>query len=124
MEFRTLSKRVAEVLGGATRIAEPAAPASERSQVAAMPFDAANYEQVSDDGTLQNWIDRIYEFGYVAVDTETTGLNEMAAELVGISLAVEPGKACYIPLTHKANRADDLFGSDDMAEGQMRPKRR
>lgn len=121
MEFRTLSKRVAEVLGKEPPvIAEPAAPASDKgSQVATMPFDAANYEQVSDNGTLQNWIDRIYEFGYVAVDTETTGLDEMVAELVGISLAVEPGKACYIPLTHKANRADDLFGSDDMAKGQL-----
>ena len=41
---------------------------------------------------------RINQRGYVAVDTETTGLNEMQAELVGISLSVEPGAACYIPL--------------------------
>ena len=53
---------------------------------------------------LQNWIDRIYARGYVAVDTETTGLNEMRADLVGISLCVEAGQACYIPLTHKARR--------------------
>jgi DNA polymerase-1 len=55
----------------------------------------------------------------VAVDTETTGLNEMIADLVGISLCVEPGQACYIPLIHKAAASDDLFGSDDVAEGQM-----
>jgi DNA polymerase-1 len=43
----------------------------------------------------------------------------MTADLVGISLAVEPGEACYIPLAHKAAATDDLFGSDAMAEGQM-----
>jgi DNA polymerase-1 len=65
------------------------------------------------------WVDLITARGYVAVDTETTGLNEMIAELVGISLCVEAGQACYIPLTHKAGQADDLFGSDTLAEGQI-----
>ena len=43
----------------------------------------------------------------------------MTAELVGISLSVDPGEACYIPLAHKASSADDLFGSNDLAEGQL-----
>ena len=56
----------------------------------------------------------------MAVDTETTGLNEMTADLVGISLAVEPGdQPATFPLTHKAGGDDDLFGSDALAEGQM-----
>ncbi|MGJ8615898.1 MAG: DNA polymerase I [Sulfitobacter sp.] len=119
MEFRTLSKRVADVLGREAPaipdiVAVPDTPSAED-----IPFDPSNYEQVGDAAVLKAWIDRIYEFGYVAVDTETTGLNEMTAELVGISLAVEPGQACYIPLIHKAHRGDDLFGSDDLAEGQM-----
>ena len=84
-----------------------------------MPFDQATYTKVGDRDALQSWIDRIYERGYVAVDTETTGLDEMTANLVGISLCVEAGEACYIPLIHKSSRADDLFGSDDLAEGQM-----
>jgi DNA polymerase-1 len=119
MEFRTLSKRVADQLGrDVPAIAD--APAAVDAPVAAdIPFDPSAYEQVGDADALQTWIDRIYEFGYVAVDTETTGLNEMTAELVGISLAVEPGQACYIPLIHKAHRGDDLFGSDELAEGQM-----
>tara|TARA_R110002094_G_scaffold12465_3_gene22570 strand:- start:322 stop:3120 length:2799 start_codon:yes stop_codon:yes gene_type:complete len=119
MEFRTLSKRVADQLGrDAPAIAEtPAAP--DTPAAADIPFDPSKYEQVSDATALQKWIDRIYEFGYVAVDTETTGLNEMTADLVGISLAVEAGQACYIPLIHKAHRGDDLFGSDELAEGQM-----
>ena len=119
MEFRTLSKRVADQLGReAPAIAD--APAAPDATVAAdIPFDPSKYEQVSDAAALQKWINRAYEFGYVAVDTETTGLNEMTADLVGISLAVEAGQACYIPLIHKAHRGDDLFGSDDLAEGQM-----
>ncbi len=50
--------------------------------------------------------------GWIAVDTETTALNEMRADLVGISLCVEPGEACYIPLAHRGPAsagADDLF---------------
>ena len=121
MEFRTLSKRVAEVLGReAPAIPDAPAPAvADAPQVADVPFDHSKYEQVSDAEALRIWLDRIYEVGYVAVDTETTGLNEMTAELVGVSLSVAPGQACYIPLTHKASRSDDLFGSDDLAPGQM-----
>ena len=121
MEFRTLSKRVAEVLGReAPAIPEAPAPAvADAPQIADVPFDHSKYEQVSDAEALRVWLDRIYEVGYVAVDTETTGLDELTAELVGVSLSVEPGQACYIPLTHKASRSDDLFGSDDLAPGQM-----
>ena len=55
----------------------------------------------------------------MAIDTETTGLNDMRADLVGISLCVEAGTACYIPLTHKDAGSNDLFGSDSLAEGQL-----
>ena len=115
MEFRTIVKRVADRLGA--KAPEIEAPTVADVEVA--PFDAAKYEKVSDAAALQVWLDRIYARGYVAVDTETTALNEMRAELVGISLCVEAGQACYIPLTHKAAAQDDLFGSDARAEGQM-----
>jgi DNA polymerase-1 len=82
-------------------------------------FDADKYEWVKDAAALHVWIDRIYARGYVAVDTETTSLNEMRAELVGVSLCVTAGEACYIPLTHKGSSADDLFGDDALADGQM-----
>jgi DNA polymerase-1 len=117
MEFRTVTKRIADRLGAEAPVIEDAAPAPDAVEVA--PFDAEKYEKVGDADALQVWIDRIYARGYVAVDTETTALNEMRAELVGISLCVEAGKACYIPLTHKAAAQDDLFGSDARAEGQM-----
>ena len=119
MEFRTLTKRIADALHvEAPAIPEPA-PAEGAPEIETVPFDQATYTKVGDRDALQTWIDRIYERGYVAVDTETTGLDEMTANLVGISLCVEAGEACYIPLIHKSSRADDLFGSDDLAEGQM-----
>ena len=118
MEFRTLSKRIATQMGvDAPAIAEIVQGAAD--PVDAVPFDADKYEHVRDLAALEVWIDRILERGYVAVDTETTSLDEMRAELVGISLCVTAGEACYIPLSHKDGDAGDLFGSDKLAEGQM-----
>lgn len=120
MEFRTLTKRIADQLDvEPPAIDDTPATAPDAPEIADVPFDRDAYTRVSTAAELQEWIDRIYEHGYVAVDTETTGLNEMTADLVGISLCVVPGQACYIPLIHKAHRGDDLFGSDDLAEGQM-----
>lgn len=118
MEFRTIVKRVAERFGAAAPVIEDVTPAGGAT-AEAVPFNSDAYEKVSDAAALQVWIDRIYARGYVAVDTETTALNEMRAELVGVSLCVEAGQACYIPLIHKAAAQDDLFGSDARAEGQM-----
>ncbi|MFK7763627.1 MAG: DNA polymerase I [Roseobacter sp.] len=120
MEFRTLTKRIADQLKvEMPEINDTPASAPDAPEIADVPFDSAGYSKVGDAKALQGWIDQIYERGSVAVDTETTGLNEMIAELVGISLCVEPGTACYIPLIHKAQGTDDLFGSDDLAEGQI-----
>ncbi|WP_417724514.1 DNA polymerase I [Salipiger sp.] len=120
MEFRTLSRRVADALGAeAPVIPEKPAEADAPAAPEALPFDHDAYECVSDAAALDSWIAQARERGWVAVDTETTGLNEMTCDLVGISLCVEPGRACYIPLAHRAQATDDLFGSDDLAEGQM-----
>ena len=118
MEFRTIIKRVADRFGATAPVIEDFSPV-EGTTVEVVPFNSDAYEKVSDASALQVWIDQIYARGYVAVDTETTSLNEMRAELVGVSLCVEAGHACYIPLTHKAAAQDDLFGSDSRAEGQM-----
>jgi len=118
MEFRTLTKRIANKLGvESPEIPDVAAPAPEMPD--APPIDPEKYEHVADEAALARWVGLIRERGYVAVDTETTGLDEMRADLVGISLAVEPGEACYIPLTHKEAASDDLFGGADLAAGQM-----
>jgi DNA polymerase I len=122
MEFRTLTRRVAEKL----KVEPPALDAEKGTTVThddapatpALPFDADTYTAVRDLAALQGWIDQIRARGYVAVDTETTSLDEMRAELVGISLCVEPGVACYIPLAHRSG-GDDLFGSTSLIEGQI-----
>ncbi|MFT6025614.1 MAG: DNA polymerase-1 [Ascidiaceihabitans sp.] len=118
MEFRTLTKRIADQLGVVAPVIEEKA-AADTPALEAVPFDQATYEQVSDVDALQKWIDLVYARGHVAVDTETTGLNEMTAELVGISLAVDAGHACYIPLIHKIAGGDDLFSDDTLAPGQI-----
>ncbi|RFP90894.1 DNA polymerase I [Rhodobacteraceae bacterium 63075] len=120
MEFRTLSKRIAEHLGvEAPEIPEPEAPAAPEGAPDAPSFDEARYERVSTEAELQPWLDLIAARGYVAFDTETNSLNEMQADLAGISLCVEPGHACYIPLAHKDGEEGQLFGSNELVEGQI-----
>jgi len=62
---------------------------------------AQNYTVVRDEETLKRWIERAQKKGIVAFDTETTSLNPFAAEMVGFSLCVDVGEACYVPLLHK-----------------------
>ncbi|MGI3163961.1 DNA polymerase I [Pseudooceanicola sp. 200-1SW] len=124
MEFRTLTKRIAEGLGVAVPeiddTPQPGAETAEEAAPEAPAIDPEAYETVTDAEALSAWIDRIRERGYVAVDTETTGLDEMVVDLVGICLCVDAGTACYIPLTHKAEgESGGLFGNDDLAPGQM-----
>ena len=122
MEFRTLTRRVAESL----KLAVPAvtviphAPDDTAPVIddAPQPFTHADYEAVRDEAALAPWIALIRERGHVAMDTETTSLDEMRAKLVGISLCVEAGHACYIPLGHRQG-GGDLFGSVDLVAGQM-----
>jgi len=60
----------------------------------------ARYVLIQDEKTLDQWIARALEAGQFAVDTETTSLDAVRAELVGVSLAIEPGEGAYIPLAH------------------------
>ncbi|MGH1454435.1 MAG: DNA polymerase I [Paracoccaceae bacterium] len=121
MEFRTLTKRVSDQLGVDAPVITDNDPggADAADEPAAKPFTPDDYEWVKDRAALDKWVALIRERGYVAVDTETTGLDEMKADLVGISLCVEAGSACYIPLIHKDGASNDLFGSDTLAGGQM-----
>ncbi|WP_113911426.1 DNA polymerase I [Roseovarius dicentrarchi] len=120
MEFRTLTKRIAAAMDAEAPEIDDAPADLPDADTPEMPaFDAATYEHVQDLAALEVWLARIRARGYVAVDTETTSLNEMQADLVGISLCVEPGHACYIPLAHKGEGEGDLFGGAALAEGQM-----
>ncbi|MCA1285835.1 DNA polymerase I [Salipiger bermudensis] len=123
MEFRSLTKRIADQLDAEAPVIpdttpEGANPAEEGTpEMPAIEPDTYIWVKTAED--LAPFIDAAHQRGWVAVDTETTGLNEMACDLVGISLCTEPGEACYIPLAHRADSDGGLFGDGDLAEGQM-----
>ena len=100
--------------------------ASRANAFAGKPIDTSTYVTIRDIETLELWIAAARETGLVAFDTETTSLDPMQAELVGVSLAIQdnvlsPGstdiRAAYIPLTHKTGVGDLLGGGH--AEGQI-----
>ncbi|SDU43546.1 DNA polymerase I [Stappia sp. ES.058] len=97
----------------ARSVAEAAAEAAKATKI-----DPSTYETVMDLDRLKAWVAEATELGHVAVDTETTSLNAMQADLVGVSLATAPGKACYIPLAHVEGEGD-LLGGGDLVEGQI-----
>ena len=72
-------------------------PSSQPSVVAPSTI---NYETVLDQQQFSNWLQKLQNSQLMAVDTETTSLDYMVADLVGISLAVEAGEAAYIPFGH------------------------
>ncbi len=59
-----------------------------------------DYETVLDEAQLQRWLDRLTRAELFAFDTETTSLDYMVADIVGVSFAVEPGHAAYVPVAH------------------------
>ncbi len=120
MEFRTITKKIADKFKlDMPAINDTLVPSdSVITAPEAVAFDTSSYNCVTDLDALNRWIEDAYSTGYLAVDTETTSLDEMQAELVGISLCINAGKACYIPLTHKDGASDDLFGSSKLADGQ------
>jgi DNA polymerase-1 len=62
-----------------------------------------HYSCVTTDAELEVWLKKINSAALTCVDTETTGLDALRVDLVGISFAVSPGEACYIPLAHSTN---------------------
>ncbi len=87
--------------------AAPAAPQGNRQPLPDMPpVDRDGYECVQAMGRLEHWIARAFAARVVALDTETSALDAMQADLTGISLALGPNDACYIPFGHGG---DDMF---------------
>ncbi|ODT32269.1 MAG: DNA polymerase I [Kaistia sp. SCN 65-12] len=108
--------------------AEPPAPpqkgrtpsllAAQRVEAAvAGTFDKSAYALIRDLPTLQAWIAEATEAGVVAIDTQTTSQDPMQAELCGVALALQPGRAAYVPLIHKSGEGDLLGGG--LVEGQI-----
>ena len=99
----------------------PGALASARREAAASAkFDLAKYETVTTPEALDRWIAACHEAGVMAFDTETTSLDAMQCGLVGVSIAVAPGRACYVPLGHVGEgNGGDLFGGGARLVGQI-----
>ena len=90
----------------------------EAERMRAIPVNYDAYEVVRTPEALSAWVEKIRSRGYVAVDTETTGLDNQQADLVGVCLSVTPGEACYIPVGHSHGPAD-ILGAGGLVEGQL-----
>ena len=129
MEFRSLARRVGDGKAGpsetsafapkrAPNLSAPVATPRYAPKEVAAPaephlFDLSAYECVRTEDALERWIERATEAGVVGFDTETDALSATHAGLCGVSLAIGPNDACYIPLTHEHEPQDGeggLFG--------------
>ena len=97
--FKSLLAKMEKVVAAS---GQKLAVSEEKIQADDKPQLAKNYEIVTTIPALTNWIEKARKKGRVSFDTETTSLNALQAGLVGISLCVEAGEACYVPLAHKA----------------------
>ena len=112
MEFRTLARRVAE----ARSTPLPIAPAVQAE--AAPAIDTSRYVCIQDLETLDRWVARAFEAGVIAFDTETDALGCATAGCCGVSIAVAPGEAAYIPLGHCPPEPE---GGADLLDTQPKP---
>jgi DNA polymerase-1 len=101
--FRALSARIEKKYGSnqSLSFSQPIDHQQTTTSGAPSGVPSYEYELVQTIPALEKWIQKIQKAGLVAIDTETTSLDPWQAELVGISLAVQPYEACYIPLQHK-----------------------
>ena len=105
-------------------------PAAEPQAQSALSFEAAaDYECLLTEADLDRWLNKIGAAGLISVDTETTSLDPMLAQIVGLSLATEAGHAAYIPLAHhyagvpqQLDRAAALARLKPILEDPARPK--
>ncbi|MEO6607440.1 MAG: DNA polymerase I [Aestuariivirga sp.] len=97
----------------------PILPTDDEAEAAlkSIPVEHAKYETVTSMERLKHWVASALAQGYVCVDTESDSLDAMQANLVGVSMALKPGEACYIPLAHRGE-GDGLF-SNGILEGQI-----
>ncbi len=102
---------------------KPEKSAPENKRTTPTPPTTKTYELVQGVAALERWVAAAFDAGVVAVDTETTGLDSMDAQLVGVSLSYKPGHGAYIPLAHRGAPAQGAFdlgdgnGDDDKNSG-------
>ena len=137
MEFGSITKRVAahfkiddpDTISPAASVAHAPrldlsapvksgeAPAEDARLRAPINRDA--YVTVTTAKDLENWVARAFALGMVCVDTETTSLDPQQAGLCGVSLALAPGEACYIPCGHRRGDGLTLDLAQDAAAGDI-----
>ena len=74
---------------------------SDNPKIQPDTINVKGYESITDEKVLDKWVKILSEQSVIAVDTETSSLNPLDADLVGVSFSYAPNKACYIPLAHK-----------------------
>ena len=99
MEFNRLLSSVISAYGG---LSLPEAKNEANPKEKQQSISKKNYQLITDEKELDDWINEAEESGELAIDTETSSLDAHQAELVGISLSTKIGKACYIPIGHKS----------------------
>ena len=82
--------------------------------------DPLNVITILDSATLDDWLNKLAAADFFAFDTETTSLNYMVAEIVGVSFAVEAGTAAYVPLAHDYPGAPEQLSRDEVL-AQLKP---
>jgi DNA polymerase I len=87
------------------------------AEISSQKIDRSDYQTIRDADALAQWIAQATDRGVVAIDLATTSADPMIAVLTGVSLALAPGKAAYVPLGHRT--ADDLLASGGLAPGQV-----
>ncbi len=92
---------------------------ARKASASATKLDRSAYETIITLEQLDHWIATASESGILTIDTETSSLDPMQADLVGIALCVAPGRAAYIPLGHRGEGASDLFGGNALSPGQL-----
>ncbi|OYX83112.1 MAG: DNA polymerase I, partial [Azorhizobium sp. 35-67-5] len=103
---------------GRPMVLNPSDLAAQRAQEArANKVDRSRYRMLTTLAELDDWCARAREQGLVAFDTETTSIDPLQADLVGVSLALAPNEACYIPLAHRG-AGEGLF-TEGLLPGQI-----
>ncbi len=121
MEFKTWVEEATTGSAGNSAQSKPDTQAEESQATEAVAETVReeinkNYQTVLTEADFDIWIDKIKAAELVAVDTETTSLDYMRAQLVGISLAVAPGEAAYIPFGHDYLGAPEQLSQEFVLE--------
>ncbi len=112
--FKGLAARTGEKLAAAAPTAEPGL--FDEPVAPPAPARELRYDTILTWEALDAWLARLQSAELVALDTETTSLDEMRATIVGLSFSVEPGEAAYVPLAHEGPDAPEQLPLDEVLQ--------